>query len=151
MVDDQLASSVGQQWSRLRPIAVAIESCFGPAMSWFRGFRLMARRFVPAVLGLIAAFALSLPVASWGRSTRHSCVPPRPHKFFKSLKATRNVPCHAVRQVLAVWNHQEFPPFIAVGFKWWEYRKYLKHQGLMYTLLHTSGHRNIYMITLPYG
>jgi hypothetical protein len=56
-----------------------------------------------------------------------------------------------VLQVLAVWDHQQFPPFLAAGFKWWEYRNYLRRQNLMYTLLHASGHRSIYMITLPYG
>ena len=82
---------------------------------------------------------------------RHSCVPPKPHGFVKSLAASPNVSCRMVRRVLAVWNHQEFPPFSAAGFKWWEWRKYLRTEDLMYTLLHTSGHRSIYMVTLPYG
>jgi hypothetical protein len=56
-----------------------------------------------------------------------------------------------VLKVIPVWNSHEFPPFDAAGFRWWEYRKYDKAKDEMYTLLHTSGHRSIYLWTLPYG
>ena len=102
--------------------------------------------------GFIAASMIAFATAEAGAAgSRHSCAPPKPHTFFKTIQASSNVSCRMVGQVIPVWNSREFPPFIAAGFKWWEYRKYDKAKDLMYTLLHTSGHRSIYLWTLPYG
>jgi hypothetical protein len=43
------------------------------------------------------------------------------------------------------------PPFRAARRLWWEYRKPIDHERLMYTLLHAGGGRSIYMVTLPYS
>jgi hypothetical protein len=117
----------------------------------------MSRSLVQADLkllagGFIAADMMVFATADAGAAgSRHSCAPPNPHSFFKRIQASSNVSCQMVRQVIPVWNGHEFPPFIADGYKWWEYRKYDKAKGLMYTLLHTSGHRSIYLWTQPYG
>lgn len=103
-------------------------------------------------IGFIAAGVIVFAAAEAGAAgSRHRCAPPKPHSFFKRIQASSNVSCRMVRQVIPVWNSHESPTFIAAGFKWWEYRNYDKAKGLMYTLLHTSGHRSIYLWTLPYG
>jgi hypothetical protein len=117
----------------------------------------MSRSLVQAGLKLLAVGLITVSVSvlataeAGAAGSRHSCAPPKPHTFFKKIQASSNVSCRMVRQVIPVWNSHEFPPFIAAGFKWWEYRKYYKAKDLMYTLLHTSGHRSIYLWTLPYG
>jgi hypothetical protein len=117
----------------------------------------MSRSLVRAGLkllavGCVAASVIVFAAAEAGAAgSRHSCAPPKPHNFFKRIQASSNVSCQMVRQVIPVWNSHEFPPFIAAGFQWWEYRTYQKATHLMYTLLHTSGHRSIYLWTQPYG
>ena len=117
----------------------------------------MSRALVQAglkllAIGLIAAGVIVFATGEAGAAaSRHRCAPPKPHNFFKKIQASSNVSCRMVRQVIPVWNSHEFPPFIAAGLKWWEYRKYDKAKDVMYTLLHTSGYRSIYLWTLPYG
>lgn len=104
-----------------------------------------------AIAFIAAGFMVGASAAAGAAGSRHRCAPPKPHTFYKQIQASSTVSCRMVRQVIPVWNSHEFPPFIAGGLKWWEYRRYDKAKDLMYTLLHTSGHRSIYLWTLPYG
>jgi hypothetical protein len=70
---------------------------------------------VRKIVIVAAAILLFTAAGTLARPARHSCPPPQ-RNFYKSLQATRNVSCRTVHKVLAVWDHQEFPPFVAAGF-----------------------------------
>jgi hypothetical protein len=103
------------------------------------------RRLV--VLATIAALAIPATTAVAAVRPSHSCATPRqPYGLYKSVRATRNLSCAIVDEVLTVWQQQELPPWHAAGFTWWEYGGPVDHGQLGLTVLHTRGHRSIRII-----